>query len=149
MPIKRNFNRSTSTFEEVISKFNRADKTAKFKRRDHIEDDLQEICVKWFDLTRPTLRPLLHHSPNGGKRNVLEAKRFKRMGTRAGFADLVLLVPRNGYHGLFIEMKTPSKSSKQQDTQKEFQAAVETQGYKYTICRTLEEFTGEIEGYLE
>ena len=72
----------------------------------HIEEDIQMACVKWFDYTYPKLSKLLHHSPNGGKRNVREAARFKRMGVRAGFPDLILLYPVKMFNCLCIEMKS-------------------------------------------
>lgn len=145
MPIKRNFNRSTLTIEQRLSKFNRTDKTAKRTPRTHPEDDLQEICVKWFDLAHPKLSLLLHHSPNGGKRNAREAARFKRMGVRAGFPDLQLLIPNQGYAGLFLELK--AGKGVQSDNQKEYQSVLEAQGYKYVVIRTLEQFQTEVENY--
>ncbi len=72
----------------------------------HEEEALQMQCVKWFEMSYPAFKGLLHHSPNGGKRNLREAARFKAMGTRAGFPDLALLVPRRGRYGLFVEMKS-------------------------------------------
>ena len=115
----------------------------------HIEDRIQEACVTWFDMQYPKLSRLLHHSPNGGKRNAREGARFKAMGTRAGFADLIFLFPANGYHGLFIEMKTKQKTSRQSKTQKEFQEIVEKQGYKYVICRAFDEFRHTILSYMK
>lgn len=112
----------------------------------HIEDDIQINCVKWFSLQYPKLALLLHHSPNGGKRTKFEAIQFKRMGTRAGFPDLELLFPSKGYHALFIEMKT--KVGRQRPTQKVYQRALEEYGYKYVICRSLEDFMKEIKAYL-
>lgn len=49
-----------------------------------------------------------HHSPNGGKRHIVEAMNFKKMGTQAGFPDIFIFFPSGGYHGLFIELKTSS-----------------------------------------
>ncbi len=112
----------------------------------HIEEDTQIACVTWFSYQYPQYIPLLHHSPNGGFRNSREAGRFKAMGTRAGFPDLVLLVARGGYHGLFIEMKTWNGS--QTELQKAYQSAVEEQGYKYVICHNVEEFVKEVTLYM-
>ena len=36
----------------------------------HIEDSLQKSCVSWFSLQYREYAKLLHHSPNGGKRNA-------------------------------------------------------------------------------
>lgn len=147
MPIKRNYNRSVLSFEQSVSKFNRTDKTAQRIPRNHPEDDLQMVCVKWFDAQYPQYGLLLHHSPNGGKRNAREAARFKRMGVRAGFPDLQLLVANQGYNGLFTELKAGKGT--QSDSQKVFQAILEAQGYKYVVIRTLDQFQQEIENYLK
>lgn len=114
----------------------------------HIEDNIQIACVRWFSLQYPDLAILLHHSPNGGKRNVREAARFKTMGVRAGFPDLVLLYPSSGFHGLLIELKTQSKGSRQTPNQKAYQEAATKQGYKYVICRSFDDFHREVKDYL-
>jgi hypothetical protein len=77
----------------------------------------------------------------------MEAAKFKQMGVRAGYPDLTLLVPRKGYHALFIELKTAK--GKQSEHQKEYQAEVEKQGYKYIICRSVQEFIDEIDEYMK
>lgn len=112
----------------------------------HREDDLQINCRRWFCLQYPKYAKLLHHSPNGGFRNPVEAAKFKAMGTISGFADFILLVPNKKSHALFIELKTAK--GRQTDNQKEFERAVTSQGYYYALCRSLTEFMGTIVGYL-
>lgn len=112
----------------------------------HIEDDLQKNCISWFTYQFPDLAKLLHHSPNGGKRNAIEAAKFKAMGVRAGFPDLILCIARHGYHGLFIELKTAK--GRQSDNQKYYQCVLEEQGYRYMVIRSLEDFINEIKSYL-
>lgn len=107
---------------------------------------MQMACVRWFSLQFPDLAMLLHHSPNGGRRNLREAARFKAMGTRAGFPDLILLLPTKLHHALFIEMKTAT--GRQQPTQKVFQKKVEAHGYKYIIVRSIEQFIEEVKKYV-
>ena len=114
----------------------------------YIEDRIQEGCVTWFDLQFPELSRLLHHSPNGGKRNAREGARFKALGTRAGFPDLILLYPAGGYHALLIEMKTKQRGSGQSESQKNYQQLVERYGYKYIVCRSFDEFRNAIINYL-
>lgn len=113
----------------------------------HIEEDIQEMCVSWFNMQFPDLAMLLHHSPNGGRRTAREGARFKRMGTRAGFPDLVLFIPTNDFHALFIELKTAR--GRQTQTQKDWQQRVEGKGYCYRICRSFEEFMNIIKDYLK
>lgn len=113
----------------------------------HNEDRLQIGCVRWFGYQYPQFALLLHHSPNGGYRTASEGAKFKAMGTRAGFADLVLLLPRGIYHALFVEMKT--EKGRQTALQKQWQDAVEKQGYKYEICRSFGDFINIITNYIK
>lgn len=112
----------------------------------HQEEDLQQSCVRWFDYEYPSLRHLLHHSPNGGRRTLREAARFKSMGTKAGFPDLILCMAARGYHGLFIEMK--SEKGTQTALQKTWQTALEEQGYRYVVCRSFDDFKRIINTYV-
>ena len=110
----------------------------------HEEDNMQIAAVEWFRLQYPNIA--IHHSPNGGKRTPFEANLFKRMGTRAGFADLFIICPKKGFHGLFIEMKT--RKGTQTDFQKQFEQQVTKEGYLYTICRSIDDFIQQVESYL-
>lgn len=112
----------------------------------HQESIIQQNCVKWFRLQYPKLARLLFAVPNGGARRPIEGKIMKAEGTLAGVSDLILLYPSKGFHALCIEMKT--EKGRQQPSQKLFQRAVEEMGYKYVICRSFEDFLGEIRGYL-
>lgn len=140
MPINRNV-----TTHPLIEQFNASTHRAKPRS---IESPIQQACVRWFRLQHPSLCGVFFSTPNGGHRSAITAKILKAEGTLAGVSDLLLLVPSGVYHGLCIEMKTPERGSKQSDAQKAFQIAVETQGYKYAICRSLEEFISEIGEYL-
>lgn len=112
----------------------------------HEEDRLQIACVRWFSLQYPRLAPLLHHSPNGGQRNKLEAVRFKQMGVRAGFPDLILALPRCGYGCLFIELK--SATGRQSPRQKQWQEVATRHGQCYRVVRSVEGFIELITNYL-
>lgn len=110
------------------------------------EANLQSNCITWFDLQYPKLSPLLFAVPNGGSRNVIEATNLKRQGVRPGVSDLILLFPRQGHGALLIEMKYGK--GRQRTGQKKWQQVVEAAGYKYVICRSLEEFMREVNNYL-
>ena len=84
--------------------------------------------------------------PNGGRRDTVTGAILKAEGALAGVADLFLSVPNNVHHGLYVEMKT--RKGRQQDSQKAFQKAVEAQGYRYEICRSLDDFIALIKDYL-
>ena len=115
--------------------------------KNHNEDALQIACVNWFTYQFKPIANALHHSPNGGFRHTKEAARFKDMGVRAGFPDLVLFVKRHGYGALCIELKVGK--NKQTDHQKEYQALLEQQGYRYEVVRSFDEFVELINEYLK
>lgn len=138
-----------SAFEEALKALGQwQGETGKArKRQGHAEDDLQMQCVRWFRLQYPQLARLLHHSPNGGRRDSREGARFKQMGTQAGFPDLILLVASQGYHALLLELKT--RTGRQQDSQKEYQQLAEAQGYRYVVIRSLDAFMDEVNTYMK
>lgn len=113
----------------------------------HEEDDLQIACVTWFSLQFPGIAKLLHHSPNGGARSKVTGARFKAMGTRSGFPDLILLLPKEGYNYLAIELKTAI--GRQAVSQKDYQRLMEEHGGKYVIVRSFEQFQEEIDNYIK
>lgn len=115
------------------------------KHRDD-EHRLQVACVRWFRYTYPDKAHLLFAVPNGGDRDIRVAQRLKAEGVVAGVADLLLLVARQGCHGLAIEMKTGR--GRQSDSQREWQGEVERQGWRYVVCRSVEEFTEVVGRYL-
>lgn len=112
----------------------------------NIESRLQIACVKWFRLQYPRFASLLNSVPNGGARNVVTGAIIKAEGAVRGVADLELNIAKQGYHGLKIEMKTPK--GRQSPQQKEWAKAVTAQGYKYIVCRSVEQFIEEINEYL-
>ena len=112
-----------------------------------IEQRLQLSCVRWFDLQYPKLRLLLHHSPNGGWRDKVEAAKFKGMGTRAGFPDFILLVPRGDCPFLGIELKTDK--GRQSTAQKAYQEAFIAIGARYEVVRSIDEFISIVKSYLK
>ena len=122
------------------------------KKRTSVQREgiLQAQFVEWFRYQYPTL--LMVSSVNGA---VLEGDKVKRgrrwmilekEGAVPGASDLFLFFATGGYHGLCVEMK--QGTGKQQKTQKDFQAKVESFGYKYVLCRTLEQAQDEVKNYL-
>lgn len=90
---------------------------------------------------------LLHHIPNGGKRNAAEAAHLKRQGVKAGVPDLHLPVARGGYHSLYVEMKI--KGGTISKYQKEWIAELNKQGNLAVVCWDWEEAANTIIDYLE
>ncbi len=113
----------------------------------HIESELQRSCKQWFDLQYPKLSRLCFAIPNGGARNAREAGIMKAEGVTAGVADMILLIPRNGYGCLCLEFKT--KDGYQSQSQKLWQAATEANGNKYVVVRSIDQFVNEVKKYLQ
>ncbi len=119
------------------------------RRHSSPEGRIQAECFAWFWNTYPQYRKLLFHVPNENDRadsNIIQGAIRKSLGVVSGVADLLLLVASGGYHGLCIEMK--DEKGRQKPAQAEWQAIVEAQGYKYIICRSLEQFKITIKEYL-
>lgn len=94
-----------------------------------------------------TIQKILFSVPNGGARNSITGAILKMEGALSGVSDLILLKPNRFYGCLCIEMKQPK--GRQQESQKEWQKAVESVGNKYVVCRSLDEFIEVVTDYLK
>lgn len=112
----------------------------------HPESNLQIACVKWFRYSYPDYQNLLMSVPNGGYRNKREAGRLISEGVVRGVPDLFLAVPKKGFSGLWIEMK--SEKGKLTEHQAEMLIVLERVGYMTQVCRSLDEFVNIITKYL-
>lgn len=144
-----------SRYEEIMAIIQEESKNIKPKQHHRdIEHNLQVACVRWFRLQHNELDCLLFAIPNGGRRDKTTAGKLKAEGVVAGVADLFLSVPKMKNeqcvsHGLYIEMKTNEKSSRQRESQKHFESMVTFMKYDYVICRTLDEFINKVSNYLQ
>ena len=121
----------------------------KRRKPSHEEDRLQITCRVWFDLQHKDLSILLHHSLNEGLlvKRASDGSKRKAMGVRAGFPDFIFLKSNRFYPYLAIELKT--QKGKQSEHQIAYQKAIEANGGKYVVVRSLEEFMSEINEYLK
>jgi hypothetical protein len=99
------------------------------------EDRLQQDCYIWFHNTYPNLRGLLCYNLNNS-RNKIAGAINRSMGLQKGRSDFSFYTP--GGRAVMIEMKT--LDGVQRNDQKEWQRAVESAGYRYELCRTIEQF---------
>ncbi|MFI5405448.1 MAG: VRR-NUC domain-containing protein [Nitrososphaerales archaeon] len=76
--------------------------------------------------------------PNGGKRNLMEAIKFKRMGTMSGVPDLCIPIPSGSYHGLYLELKRV-KGGKVSENQKYWLEFLREKGYQAFVANGFEE----------
>lgn len=133
------------TYEELLAKANAEQPRSKLR---HMESHLQRNCITWFRLQYPKLAKLCFAVPNGGWRNRREARIMKAEGVTPGVADVILLKPSGGFASLCIEFKTEDKGSRQQESQKEWQAAAEEAGNRYELIRTFDRFREVVTEYL-
>lgn len=114
-----------------------------------LEHQHQASLVDWVkkhETVWPELR-LLFAVPNAAKRSPRLAAYMKAEGLKAGVPDLMLPVARQGYHGLFIEMKRPKKYSVS-DEQKQWIADLQAQGYKAVVCAGFDAAWGVLRDYV-
>lgn len=110
------------------------------------EHRLQCAEVRYMRAVHPDLSHVFFAVPNGQKRTASQTRWLKDEGLVPGVSDMILL-RSNSLHGyLCIENKTPK--GKQQPEQILFQRAVEANGGKYVVIRSLDEFTETVEHYL-
>ena len=117
----------------------------------HIESAYQTQVVEWSrwaykaNPSRYPMLNMLHCSLNGVKLSGTQAKVAKGQGMLSGVPDLFLPVPKNGYHGLFIEMK--SEKGRVTENQHWFLTNAESVGYKTAVCYSAKEAISAIEAY--
>jgi len=109
------------------------------------EEQLQTECVRIFRYMHQPLQWKFFAIPNGGQRNVIVAAKLKASGTMSGVWDLLLLVPRNGKCGLFIEMKVGK--NKLTENQIKFRRENE-KDYAFEVCYSTSEFITATNNYL-
>lgn len=112
------------------------------------ESGNQEALFEWaaYNTVRFPELEYMHHVPNGGKRDKATAIALKRQGVKAGVPDIVLPVPRGGYHGLYIELKVGKNTTT--GNQKRWIRFLGEQGYYVTVCYGWQQAAREIERYL-
>lgn len=121
------------------------------KKRAHSmpEGKIQATCYQYFWNNYPQYRGLYFAVPNENNRadsNAITGAIRRSMGVYHGVADTLMLIPRGQYHGLCIEYK--DEKGRQSEHQETWQKLVEAQGFRYEICRSLEQFKIIINEYL-
>lgn len=113
------------------------------------EADEQKALFEWAEWAKgkfPELA-LLHHCPNGGSRNPVEARHLKEQGVKPGVPDICLPVPNLHYAALYIELKR-RKGGRVSDEQRGWIAALNRAGNHAVVCKGWEEARDVILEYL-
>lgn len=108
------------------------------------ETSMHKMVIQWVRLN-PHLSPYVIHIPNEGKRSLQTAATLKAMGMRSGVSDLFIALPKGGYHGAWIELKT--RKGRISDAQEQFFADMQRAGYYTALCRGFDEAIATISHY--
>ena len=113
----------------------------KRKNTEHID---QVKVVQHFRAFYPDI--IIAAIPNGGDRTASERVRLHSEGVLAGMPDLCVLEAKNGFHALFVEMKTKAGvvSAKQSAVNLQLNA----KGYRAVVAKSAAEAIKTIEDYL-
>lgn len=124
-------------------------------RRAPSEDTEQSHLMHWARLThcvdnqgvQVPISEFLIFIPNGGNLSKAQRGRFKAMGLKSGVSDLLLCLPKHGYAGLWIELKSMRGTATQ--GQRNWQDLMRRQGFAASIAYGWREAADLIVGYLE
>jgi len=98
------------------------------------EIKLQSECFLWHWNSRPAERGLLCYNLNNSA-NKIQGNQNKALGLIKGRSDMVYY--KNGT-AIMLEFKT--ETGTQSPEQKRWQLLIESQGFRYVIIRTLNDF---------
>lgn len=113
------------------------------------EHQEQVAVVQWWDAAcRGYDLPnfALFAVPNGGARDAITGARLKAEGVRRGALDLILAVPADQFHGLYLEMKVGD--NKPTDAQTDFIRHLQKHGYQAGVHWTADSAIAAIKEYL-
>lgn len=113
------------------------------------ETEEQAALIEWADKTvidGICIGDYLIHIPNEGKRGPKAARDAKRLGLRKGVPDLFLALPRSGYAGLWIEMK--SGKGMPTEAQVAWITRLTRAGYMAKVCYGFKHAQAQIQYYL-
>lgn len=120
----------------------------KGKKHDKPEERMQIEFFNQVPIFFPRLPlKLLLAVPNGGSRNIIEAKNLKAQGVKSGISEVLLLIPKKGFSCLCLEFKT--QTGRQSDEQTEFQNQADKVGNKYVVVQSVKEAIDTLKWYLE
>lgn len=114
------------------------------------EHQIQKQIIAWRNLPATQAQfpwiQYLFAIPNGARMTPGTAGKMKAEGLSAGVPDLCLPVPNPAYHGLYIEMKTPSGAVRPE--QKRWIAGLRAAGYRVEIHRSADDAQHSLMHYL-
>lgn len=121
----------------------------RFKKRKTGETAEQEKVIKWCrGIGKKKFAEVEHifSVPNEGKRTPYMAMKLKKEGMSSGVPDLFLPIIKNGYGGLWIEMKYGK--NKLTKNQKSWIDYLDKAGYKCEVCYSADHAILAIKRYM-
>lgn len=100
---------------------------------EHVEQMTFFQLVRPFYDYVPELRSLLFAIPNGGYRDKITAAKMRAEGQKSGVPDIFCAIPKDGVHGLFIEMKK-RKGGQISPEQEKVMQMLKDKGYKVEVA---------------
>ncbi len=85
--------------------------------------------------------------PNGGQRTTITGAKLKAEGVKSGVPDIFLPIGRNGFKGLWVELKKP-KIGIVSEEQNKWLAFLTEEGYATRVCFGWEEARNALLDYL-
>ncbi len=116
------------------------------KRKLNNIEELQQKSFMQECSHYPSVYSFLFHVPNGGSRNIIEAKKLKSLGVRAGVPDIFYMKPRQGYHALVLEFKSSTKAVVSKE-QKEWIKRLHVEDYFVKVVYSAQEAIEIIKWY--
>ncbi len=110
---------------------------------DKNEGRIHQDCYVWFHNSYPQYRGLLCYNLNNS-RDRIEGAKNRSKGVQPGRSDFVIY-----YHHEAFMIELKEGDGPQSKDQKDWQKLVESHGFRYTLCRTLEEFKEVILGIIK
>lgn len=119
-------------------------RTKFLKSGDLSEETIHKTVMEWVRF-HPTIKKLVLHFPNEGRRTQRFGKLLKDLGMRAGVSDLLIAMRAHGFGGAWIELK--SEHGIVSAAQKEFLDDMAQQNYFTAICWSIDEAINTISWY--
>ncbi|TXG78056.1 VRR-NUC domain-containing protein [Candidatus Dojkabacteria bacterium] len=119
------------------------------------EQQIQNAVMDWIRLQkfnfylikkRLSLIDYAWHTPNGGSRNIIEAKRLKDAGVLSGVPDITIAVPSRQFHAFYMELK--SSKGKLSPAQIKFAHNMKSVGNYYCVAYSVNEAIEFIKAYM-
>ena len=115
-------------------------------KRNDAEHHEQVALFKWLALQHPRQYALTYAVPNAARRSPRQGAYMKAEGLKAGVPDICMAYPSNGYHGLYLELKTIK--GRATPSQVEWIDRLASAGYMAGICYGLDDAMITISEYI-